>query len=108
MMAYRYFNQNNYANVPYPSPTLPNATVKSGGCGAVCASMIVSNLTDKIVDPVAMAAYAQKKRARVVGGTDMNLLGKGIVHKLPGLTCRTTNDENLIALASAKRWHGNR
>jgi hypothetical protein len=95
MMAYKYFNQYNYANIPYPSPTLPNATVSSGGCGVVCASMIVSNLTDKIVDPVAMAAYAQKKRARVVGGTDMNLLAKALCIDYP-LTYRTTNDENQL------------
>lgn len=90
-----YFNQNNYANVPYPSPTLPKATVKSGGCGAVSASMIVSNLTHQTVDPKAMAAFAIKKGARVDGGTDMNVLANAL-SKDYGLPFTTTNDEDTL------------
>lgn len=98
---FKYYNQNNYPNVPYPSPTLPDATIKSGGCGPTCAAMIISNLTDKIVDPVAMAAYAMKKKARVIGGTDMNLLAKALCIDYP-LDYRLTNDENLL-LAHLKK-----
>lgn len=91
-MILRYYNQNNYGHVPYPSPTLPSATVKSGGCGVCCGAMIVSSMTDKIVDPVAMAAYAIAKGARVAGGTDMNVLAKAICADY-GLVFSTTNDE---------------
>ena len=94
-MAFKYYNQNNYSNVPYPSSALPNATVKSGGCGVVCASMIVSNLTDHVVDPRAMASYAQRTGARVVGGTDMNRLAKALCVDYP-LNFRATNDENAL------------
>lgn len=92
---YKYFNQNNYANVPYPSPSLPKATVKSGGCGVVCASMIVSNLTDQTVLPPQMATYAMQKKARVSGGTDMNVLARALSADY-GLPFKTTNDENLL------------
>lgn len=92
---FKYFNQNNYPNVPYPSPELPKATVKSGGCGVVCASMIVSNLTDQTVFPPQMAAYAIDKKARVSGGTDMNVLAKALSADY-GLPFKTTNDENLL------------
>lgn len=91
----KYYNQNNYAHVPYPSPSSPKATVESGGCGPTCAAMIASNLTDHTVDPKAMAAYAIKIKARVSGGTDMNVLSKGI-SKDYGLTLAATSDENVL------------
>jgi hypothetical protein len=94
-MTYKYFNQNNYPNVLYPSPSLPSATVKTGGCGVVCGAMIVSNLTNKTVDPKAMAAYAMKKGARVNGGTEMTILAKALCTDYP-LNFSTTNDENAL------------
>lgn len=91
----KYFNQNNYRNVPYPSKTLPKATVASGGCGVVSAAMIVSNLTGQVVTPDKMASYAMNKGARVVGGTDMLTLAKALVIDYP-LDYLTTNDENKL------------
>lgn len=91
-MAYKYYNQNNYANVPYPSPDLPKATVKSGGCGVCCASMIVENMTAHSIGPKLMATYAINKKARISGGTDMNVLAKAICADYE-LTVKTTNDE---------------
>ena len=46
-----YYNQadSRWAKHPYPSKTHPNATIKSGGCGPTCASMVISNLSSKIV-----------------------------------------------------------
>lgn len=90
---YKYFNQYNYAHVPYPSPSLPKATVASGGCGVCCAAMIVGSMTDFVVDPAAMAAYAIKKGARVSGGTDMTVLAKAIGSDY-GLVFETSSDEN--------------
>ena len=45
-----YYNQadNRWANHPYPSKNHPNATIKSGGCGATCAAMIISSFKDII------------------------------------------------------------
>lgn len=94
-MTYKYYNQNNYTNVPYPSASLPKATVKSGGCGVCCGAMIVSSMTDKIVDPKAMAAYAITKGARVPGGTDIISLAKAICEDY-GFTFETTSDELVL------------
>jgi len=91
-MAYKYYNQNNYANVPYPSPDLPKATVKSGGCGVCCASMIVENMTAHSIGPKLMSTYAINKKARVSGGTDINALAKAICADY-GLSVKATNDE---------------
>ena len=94
-MAFKYYNQNNYANVPYPSPELPKATVKSGGCGVVCASMIVENLTEHKNSPPTMAKYAISKRARVSGGTDMNVLARALRQDY-GLHFTTTDNEGIL------------
>lgn len=91
-MAYKYFNQNNYQNVPYPSPTLPKATVKSGGCGVVCGAMIISNLTNKTVNPVEMAEYSIENGARIAGGTDVDILAQAICRDYD-LEYSTSNDE---------------
>lgn len=72
------YNQNDYGGVAYPSPTIRNATVKSGGCGVVCASIIVENLTGKSFPPDVAAKYAIKVGARVAGGTDMVRLAENL------------------------------
>lgn len=94
-MAFKYYNQNNYGNVPYPSGEKPLATVKSGGCGVCCASMIIENMTAHNISPKLMASYAIRKGARVNGGTDMHRLAHSICSDY-GLTCTTTNDENVL------------
>lgn len=95
MIIFKYFNQNDYKNVPYPSKDLPKATVASGGCGVVSAAMIISNLTDHVTNPKTMALYAIQKGARVSGGTDMITLSKVISIDF-GLNYVTTNDENKL------------
>lgn len=71
-----YYNQYNYPNVPYPSPMLPKATVKSGGCGVCCASMVLEATTGIRIPPEKMAPYAISVGARVNGGTDMHRLAE--------------------------------
>lgn len=73
-----YYNQRDYANVPYPSAALPDATVKSGGCGVCCASMIVENLLGQSFPPPQSAKFSIQNGARVVGGTDMGRLSKSL------------------------------
>lgn len=65
-----YFSQvdNRWKNNPYPSQSLPNATIGSGGCGVACASMIVSSFKD-IVTPDKMAIDFMNNGLRVNGGT---------------------------------------
>jgi len=89
------FNQNNYGNVLYPAPSYEKATVKSSGCGPTCMAMVVSNMSGKTIDPVAMAAYAIKVKARVSGGTDMNILAEKI-GKDYDLNFKTTNNESIL------------
>ena len=65
-----YFSQvdSRWKNNPYPSPSLPNATIGTGGCGVCVASMIVSSFKD-IVMPDKMAQIFMEKGFRVNGGT---------------------------------------
>lgn len=98
-----FYNQNDYAHVPYPSPTLPKATVKSGGCGAVAMSMIVENLLGVSFPPPVSAAFAIEHGARVVGGTDMFMLGRAITENFPLKYESTTSiDAALSALRYKK------
>lgn len=101
MADYKYYNQRDYPNTPYPSPSSKTATVKSGGCGVCCGAMIIANLTGQMVDIPAFAQYCIKSGARVSGGTDMRRLAN-VVCKDYGLTCETTNDSGkLLAHLSA-------
>lgn len=95
MADYKYYNQRNYPNTPYPSPSSKTATVKSGGCGVCCGAMIVANLTGQMVDIPAFAEYCIKSGARVSGGTDMRRLANVICRDY-GLTCETTNDSGKL------------
>lgn len=73
-----YYNQRNYANVPYPSASLPKATIATGGCGVCCASMIVENLLGQSFKPSESAKFSLSCGARVNGGTDMAKLSKAL------------------------------
>jgi len=86
-----YYNQNNYAHVPYPAPGYEKATVKSGGCGVCCAAMVVEGLTGGSFPPEQAAAFAIKSGARVSGGTDFRVLGKALA-KAYGLTLTCSSD----------------
>ena len=91
MADYRYYNQRDYPNTPYPSPSSKMATVKSGGCGVCCGAMIIANLTDQAVDIPAFAEYSIKSGARVSGGTDMRRLADAISRDY-GLVYEAVND----------------
>lgn len=84
-----YYNQNNYAHVPYPSSAHPDATVKSGGCAPTCMSMIVEGLTGNAFPPPMSAAYAISIGARVAEGTDMLKQSSAIAAKY-GIKVRQT------------------
>lgn len=65
-----YYNQadSRWANHPYPSKALPNATIKSGGCGVTCAAMVVSSARETI-RPDKMGDIARSNGYRPNGGT---------------------------------------
>lgn len=92
---YEYYNQRNFPNTPYPSPSNKAATVKSGGCGVCCGAMIVANLTGQAADIPVFAQYSIKNGARVSGGTDMRRLADVICRDY-GLACETTNDSSKL------------
>lgn len=96
----KYMNQNDYADIPYPSPSLLNATVKSGGCG-VCTAANVLQFFGIDVSVKDMAKVFLDKKIRVNGGTDMHLAAKYLSDTY-SLKYSTTSDENaLIATLQA-------
>ena len=66
-----YYNQadKRWASHPYTSNAHPNATIKSGGCGPTCASMIVSSMVQTIY-PNQMGDLFKKNGYRANEGTD--------------------------------------
>ena len=93
-----YYNQLNYADIPYPSSLYPNATVKSGGCGVCCASMIVENLAGQAFQPEVSAKFSINCGARAATGTDMEVLARALCQKFD-LTYQSTTDINAVASA---------
>lgn len=89
-MAYAYYNQNWYHNVPYPSSANPTATVSSGGCGVCSASMAIENVIGVKKAPPEMAAYAIKNGCRVSGGTDERMLLKALCRDNQGMRMTET------------------
>ena len=81
-----YYSQidSRWANYKYPSPSLPYATLASGGCGVMCAAMVVSMLK-KIVLPTDIADMFLKDKIRVNGGTSNKAFDTYITEKY-GLT----------------------
>lgn len=69
-----YYNQadSRWANHPYPSKTLPKATIKSGGCGATCAAMVVSSCRETI-RPDKMGDISRANGYRANSGTAWEL-----------------------------------
>ena len=89
-----YYNQNDYGHVPYPSVSLPAATVKSGGCGVCCGSTVLSAMGVEYPPPKLASIYIIEG-ARVSGGTDMSRAAQ-IICKLGQLTYSTTSSEDVL------------
>lgn len=94
-----YYNQLNYANIPYPSSLYPNATIKTSGCGVCCASIVVENLTGKDFPPEISAKFSMENKARAATGTDMATLAKALCCKFDEMTYWSTDDSNIVASA---------
>lgn len=96
-----YYNQYNYPHIPYPSPTLPKATVASGGCGVCCASIVLEATTGIKLPPEKMAPYAIKAGARVNGGTDMRRLSNALAEDFNIPIAEYDRVEGLISVLKA-------
>lgn len=93
-----YYNQadSRWSNHKYPSQELPNATIKSGGCGATASAMIISSLTNNTIYPDTLGDIFVQKGIRVNGGTDVNKAAKYIAENY-GLEYKKVNsDDELI------------
>lgn len=106
-----YYNQRNYANIPYPAPGYPDATVKTSGCGPVCMSMVVENLNAGSFPPEQSVALALSSGARVSGGTDLAALYRAASKRFPITMQETTSGgaamsalryENAIVVCNVK------
>ncbi len=93
-----YFNQadSRWAKHKYPSQALPNATIKSGGCGATASAMIISSLTDKTIYPNALGDIFVQKGIRVNGGTDVSKASKHIADTYNLEYKKVNSDDDLI------------
>lgn len=94
-MDYLLTNQNNFSHIPYPCRSYPKATVKSGGCGACAALMMVENLTDKRYLMKDWIKWVMSVGGRVDGGTDMGVLSKAMAKEFE-FTISTTDSESLL------------
>lgn len=93
--------QYDYKSIPYPSATLPGATVASGGCGVCAAVMIAENLAGRAFPVDQAAEFSIEKGARVIGGTDMNVLGAALAEKFGLNFSRTDSIKELSDHLSA-------
>lgn len=92
-----YFNQLNYGNVPYNKPNGTKATVKSGGCGVVSATIVFDTLSQKqLYNPVSMAQFSQKCGARTNNGTDEGTLLNALCKANKGFSWKGTSDVNAL------------
>lgn len=86
------------------TPAYDNKTVATSGCGPVCMSMIVENMTGKTFPPDRSAPYAQACGARVGGGTNMQKLLAAICRDY-GLEYKATNSiAEAMAAVKAGAW----
>lgn len=98
-----YFNQMDarWADKPYG----PNDTIGVAGCGPTSLSIVISTLTDQIVNPVAMSTWAYENGYLASGtGSYHSLIPDGAKHYGLQVVGATTKDKQTIidALASGK------
>ena len=85
-MAYKYYNQLRYPEIPYGS-----GTVSSSGCGLCACCMVVENLTGQSFTPAEAAQMATDCGAHDETGTEISILAPAVCEKY-GLTYELTCD----------------
>lgn len=86
IMEYKYYNQNNYPDIPYA-----DGTVADSGCGLCAACMVVENMMGRTFTPEEAVGVANEAGAVDDTGTDMTLLAPAVCEKF-GLTYELTCD----------------
>ena len=77
-MTYLLTNQNNFAHVPYPCASFPQATVKSGGCGPCSVLNCVENMTARRFQMAEWIRYVMANGGRIDGGTSITAILKAL------------------------------
>lgn len=92
-----YFNQNNYGDVSYNKPNGTKATVKSGGCGVVSATIAFDTLAqEELYDVPEMAKFSKGCGARTNDGTNESVLLNALCKVNKGFSWRGTSDVKLL------------
>lgn len=91
-----YYNQMDYANVPYEYKG-NGKTVKTSGCGPCSACIVINSLMGRELFTVSsMAKFSIDNGARDSSGTNMNTLLKAICKKYTDFSFTATNDESKL------------
>ena len=90
-----YYNQNDYAHVPYPSEVRPQSNIKTSGCGVCSACMVVENLTEHKLSVEECAKFSISVGGRDNHGTDMEKLAPPLCARF-GLTFEATDDKEKV------------
>lgn len=89
-MEYKFYNQNDYPNIPYVYDN-PKSSVASSGCGLCACCMVVENLLGVSFTPAEAVEMALACGARDDTGTELSVLAPAVCEKF-GMTCEFTND----------------
>lgn len=87
-----YYNQNDYAHVPYPSEARPQSNIKSSGCGVCSACMVVESMTEHKLSVEECAKFSLSVGGRDNDGTDMEKLAPPLCERF-GLAFEATDDK---------------
>lgn len=90
-----YYNQNDYAHVPYPSEARPQSNIKSSGCGVCSACMVVENMTEHKLSVEECAKFSLSVGGRDNFGTDMEKLAPPLCERF-GLAFEATDDKEKV------------
>ena len=90
-----YYNQNDYAHVPYPSEARPQSNIKSSGCGVCSACMVVESMTEHKLSVEECAKFSLSVGGRDNDGTDMEKLAPPLCERF-GLAFEATDDKEKV------------
>ena len=85
-MAYKYYNQNDYPEIPYG-----DGSIETSGCGLCSCCMVVENMTEHTFTPAEAAKLAYECGACDETGTEISILAPAVCKKF-GLTYELTCD----------------
>lgn len=99
-MAYKYYNQNDYPEIPYG-----DGSIETSGCGLCSCCMVVENMTEHTFTPAEAAKLAYECGACDETGTEISILAPAVC-KRSGLTYELTCDHGkmLQFCSRARAW----